>query len=291
MILALKLKLALAAAALAGPIAVSAAIPQLAGGGAPGSLHADVRVGVPELIEIAPGSFKHRAAGDFSRDHKPANAPIDTVRIDHAVSIMKRQVTAAEYQRCVDDGACAAQEDDAATDRAAVDVSWHDAKAYADWLSGKTGVRFRLPTDAEWAYAAGSRFHDEGWPDLEGGDPAQWRLARYEAESNEAPPKALRPIGSFGVNENGLVDVSGNVWEWTDTCFRRVALDSGKAAAGVTNCGVRVVEGRHRTYMTDFIRDARAGGCAVGTPPANLGFRLVREGGNRWDRLRSLARR
>jgi hypothetical protein len=45
------------------------------------------------------------------------------------------------------------------------------------------------------------------------------------------------------------------------------------------NCGVRVVEGQHRTYVTDFIRDALAGGCAVGTPPANLGFRLVRAGG------------
>ena len=43
------------------------------------------------------------------------------------------------------------------------------------------------------------------------------------------------------------------------------------------NCGVRVAEGVHRAYVTDFIRDARAGGCAQGVPPANLGFRLVRE--------------
>ena len=50
-----------------------------------------------------------------------------------------------------------------------------------------------------------------------------------------------------------------------------------RSAALVVNCGVRVVEGRHRTYVTDFVRDAHAGGCAVGTPPANLGFRLVRD--------------
>ena len=43
------------------------------------------------------------------------------------------------------------------------------------------------------------------------------------------------------------------------------------------NCGVRVVEGQHRSYMTDFIRDPRSGGCAVGKPPSNLGFRLVRD--------------
>jgi hypothetical protein len=47
-----------------------------------------------------------------------------------------------------------------------------------------------------------------------------------------------------------------------------------------TNCGVRVVEGAHRTYMTDFIRDPRTGGCAAGVPPANLGFRLVVETGH-----------
>jgi formylglycine-generating enzyme required for sulfatase activity len=153
-------------------------------------------------------------------------------------------------------------------------------------------MRLRLPIDEEWAYAAGSRFHDERWPDLETDDPAQWWLARYEAESGRSVPKALRPIGSFGVNENGLLDVSGNVWEWTNTCFHRVALDptSDKASPGSTNCGVRVVEGQHRTYVTDFIRDARAGGCAVGTPPANLGFRQVREQPTRWERLRSLVR-
>jgi formylglycine-generating enzyme required for sulfatase activity len=284
MILALKFKLALAAAALAGALAGSTAIPQLPGG---------IRgVAVPELIEIAPGSFAHRAAGDFSRNGKPANAPVVTVRIDHPMSIMTRQVTAAEYQRCVDDGACTAMEDDAAADRAAVNISWRDAVTYTDWLSGKTGIRFRLPTDEEWAFAAGSRFHDEGWPGLETDDPAQRWLARYEAESGRSVPKALRPLGSFGVNENGLVDVSGNVWEWTNTCFRRFAFDAATdaASAGTTNCGVRVVEGQHRTYVTDFIRDARAGGCAVGIPPANLGFRLVRDGGSRWDWLRSLAR-
>jgi hypothetical protein len=48
-----------------------------------------------------------------------------------------------------------------------------------------------------------------------------------------------------------------------------------------TNCGVRVVQGAHRTYMTDFIRDPRTGGCAAaGVPPANLGFRLVIEIGS-----------
>ena len=57
----------------------------------------------------------------------------------------------------------------------------------------------------------------------------------------------------------------------------RSAGAAGAAAAVTVNCGVRVVEGQHRSYVTDFIRDARAGGCAAGIPPSNLGFRLVRE--------------
>jgi formylglycine-generating enzyme required for sulfatase activity len=160
-------------------------------------------------------------------------------------------------------------------------VSWRDADAYARWLSRKTGETYRLPTDEEWAFAAGSRYQDDGLA-VDSEDPSRRWLARYEKEAslkNIEIDSTPRPLGAFGVNENGLLDVSGNVWEWTNTCFVRVALDeAGKPSDKQTaNCGVRVVEGQHRAYVTDFIRDARAGGCAAGVPPANLGFRLVRE--------------
>jgi formylglycine-generating enzyme required for sulfatase activity len=160
-------------------------------------------------------------------------------------------------------------------------VSWRDASAYAEWLSRRTGETYRLPTDEEWALAAGSRWQDDGIA-VDDNDPSRRWLARYEREANLKGAEAdaeTRPIGAFGANENGLLDVAGNVWEWTNTCFLRAEID---AAGRITdrqtvNCGVRVVEGQHRAYVTDFIRDARAGGCAAGVPPANLGFRLVRE--------------
>jgi formylglycine-generating enzyme required for sulfatase activity len=162
----------------------------------------------------------------------------------------------------------------------AVQVSWQDATAYATWLSAKTGETWRLPTDEEWVFAAGSRFHDDALSVAASRDPSVRWLARYEKESEQdALDQRPRPTGAFGANEYGLLDLSGNVWEWTNTCFIRQSLDAkGKSAgASTANCGVRVVEGEHRTYVTDFVRDARGGGCAVGKPPSNLGFRLVRE--------------
>ena len=238
-----------------------------------------------DLVELQPGAFRFRPSGEFTRDGKPVPAPFVKAAIDRRLAVMRHQVTAADYRRCVEAQACSMADPDAAADRPVVKVSWRDAHAYAGWLSRKTGVDLRLPTDEEWAYAAASRFNDDALPEsLAGSDPGQRALAIYDREASREGTidKAPRPIGSFGANENGLLDMAGNVWEWTDTCFVRSALGlKGELAATVANCGVRVVEGRHRAYMTDFIRDARAGGCSGGTPPSNLGFRLVHDRGPR----------
>ena len=195
---------------------------------------------------------------------------------------MQHQVSVAEYQRCVHDRVCAARAgapDD--PNLPAVMVNSRDAQAYASWLSHKLGGHYRLPSDEEWTFAAGSRAPNEAPLPLAENNPAKAWLARYEREANLDPvDKEVRPIGSFGANENGLLDISGNVWEWTATCFSRTMLD--QAGVPTQNCGVRVVEGRHRAYISDFIRDARGGGCAVGTPPSYLGFRLVRDDERSW---------
>jgi len=258
------------AVALAAPITCSAAMLALP----------TVKMIEPELIALKAGQVIYPPAGDFTRSGKPISAPPKTVYFARGLRIMKRQVTQAEYWKCVEDRGCpsAVLPGPASADKPMVGVSWRDADAYAIWYSGKAGKRYRLPADEEWAFAAGSRFRDEGWPAVDNTDPAQRWLARYESEFADEPiDKTPRAVGGFGANENGLLDIAGNVWEWTDTCFIRIRIDdAGEQTARTTNCGVRVVEGRHRTYMTDFIRDALSGGCAVGKPPANLGFRLVR---------------
>ena len=286
-------KISLLATAVVAPLAIMAFAP------GHGPELATSRVRVPDLVELPPGNFRYRASGEFTRDGKPTTAPVVAVTIKRTLTVMRHQITAADYGRCVEAEACPLVDRDAtASDRPMVNVSWWDARAYASWLSRETGLQFRLPTDEEWAYAAAGRVNDDALPErYYGNDSAQRTLAIYEREASreEVIDKAPQPIGSFGANENGLLDVAGNVWEWTDTCFVRSALDArGQVVATMTNCGVRVAEGRHRTYMTDFIRDARAGGCSIGTPPSNLGFRLVREDDPRrglfllWERAQRL---
>jgi formylglycine-generating enzyme required for sulfatase activity len=238
---------------------------------------------ISDLVEVRAASFSHRSSGEFTRNGRIVTAPLAMVTIPHTLAIMRHQVSAAEYRRCVEAGVCPTLEDDndlSAGNRPVVKVSWRDAQAYAAWLSRETGDHYRLPTDEEWAHAAASRFKDDALPETD--DPGQRALAIYARDRNDDINQEPQPIGTFGANENGLVDLAGNVWEWTDTCFTRYALDGrGQAVASTMHCGVRVVEGRHRAYMTDFVRDARSGGCSAGVPPTNLGFRLVREEGGR----------
>jgi len=267
MLMLIKMKAALVAGALVTPVLATVLTPS--------SSHD------PDGVKlVVSASFSYRAAGDFSRAGRPVEGPLREIRLPADIRVMKRQVTSAEYERCVKDGACPRiASGKASPDVPVTGVSWHDATAYSAWMTRKTGVVHRLPTDEEWTFAAAEKARDEALPLVDPSDPAQAWIARYEAESvrERTLTAAPQPGGTFGTNSRGLDDFAGNVWEWTDTCFLRVSLDEGRERVTNTNCGVRVVEGAHRAYMTDFIRDPKSGGCAAGVPPANLGFRLVVE--------------
>ncbi|AZO28979.1 SUMF1/EgtB/PvdO family nonheme iron enzyme [Mesorhizobium sp. M1B.F.Ca.ET.045.04.1.1] len=255
------------------------------------SPHAGSPAAVSELVVLTPGSFNHPQPGEFLKDDHPAPAPVLKETIDAPLQIMKFQVSALDYERCVAEGACKPADPRLVGDLPVTGVSFIDAQAYANWLSARTGETWRLPTDVEWAYAAGERFR----ADIEGGegdpaDPARRWLTQYrnEVALGRKPDPEPRPRGSFGLNSKGIADTAGNVWEWTSTCYAHATISSGGIASSISNCGVHVVEGFHRTYMSNFIRDGKSGGCAVGTPPDNLGFRLVRDRGSFVQALRRL---
>ncbi|MFN7025892.1 MAG: SUMF1/EgtB/PvdO family nonheme iron enzyme [Pseudorhizobium sp.] len=250
----------------------------------------------PEIVEIAPRTFKYRADGEVVRGVHPIDAPLLTVIERQPLTIMKYQVSVGEYDACVRDGACAAaaQPGTAGQDVPVTGVSFDDASAYARWLSKKTGDEWTLPSDRQLAFAGGKLFPDDASGlDPENKNPALKWIADYEREAalrskRDAAPK---PAGSFGENEYGFADFAGNVWEWTNTCHRRVSLyDNGGQRAVEEMCGVRVAVGPHRSPTSAFIRDPKGGGCSVGTPPDNLGFRLVKT--TRWyTSLQNLMRR
>lgn len=249
------------------------------------ALAGQAAIEAPTLVVLQPGTLLYWSAGEFTRGGLPVDPLQVSVPFKEPLAIMTHQVTVGEYRRCVADKVCAPAGGEAPDDVPVVMVSWYDAQTYAAWLSRKLGVTYRLPTDEEWTYAAGSRAPDERQFKVGGDAVARW-IARFEREANAEPAEqAPQPVGHFGANENGLLDIAGNVWEWTSSCYTRTVLDAtGKASGpGVRNCGVRIAAGRHRAYMSDFIRDPRGGGCAAGIPPSNLGFRLVRETKRVWS--------
>lgn len=241
---------------------------------------------VPATIRITPHSFTYRPAGEFYKDGFVVDAPKTEIARTRSLEIMKYQVTTAEYDACVAGGTCPAREDEtpSSLDLPATGVSYDDAIAYADWLSRQTGAVWTLPSDEDLAFAAGGKFPDDALGvDPDSNNPALRWLADYQ---REAARKASRdptpqPLGHFGEGEYGLADFAGNIWEWTTTCNRKITLGQDGATVGASeSCGIYIASGKHRSPLSAFIRDPKSGGCSVGTPPDNVGFRLVRD--NTW---------
>jgi formylglycine-generating enzyme required for sulfatase activity len=104
------------------------------------------------------------------------------------------------------------------SDHPVVNMSWHDAVAYCEWLSGKSGRNYRLPTEAEWERAAGWEVgagKQRRYPWGDGFDPEK-------CNTQEAGPGTTTPVGQYspdGDSPCGAADMAGNVWEWCQDWF------------------------------------------------------------------------
>lgn len=237
---------------------------------------------LPETVDIPTGPYSYRVAGQFRVGTHIVDAPIQQRVALQPLTIMKFPVSQTEYSACVSAGACKATDVIVGSNMPQTGISFFDAMAYAAWFSDLTQQHWRLPTDEEWTRAAGDRFHDDALGDPgNADDPAQRWIENYRAQTitrGDSEPELLSR-GSYGENDLGIADISGNIWEWTDTCYRTGILsENGKSIADSSEyCGVRAAQGKHRAYIIEFVRDAKVGGCAVGIPPDYLGFRLVLE--------------
>ncbi len=101
--------------------------------------------------------------------------------------------------------------------RPVINVSWFDAVAFANWLTKKTGKSFRLPSEAEWEYAAaGGRNALYPWGNALGRSNANCRKCGSSWDG-----KSTATVGSFTANGYGLHDMAGNVYEWTQDAFHK----------------------------------------------------------------------
>lgn len=198
-----------------------------------------------------------------------ASAPI-TLSTGHALYVQRFEVTIAEWNVCAAEGGCSltlrARPDQDAAVTPATGLSYVDAREYIDWINRKTGQDFRLPTAAEWAEMAKPVLPQE--PDPIFTDPSLTWASSYMIEGTA--PRALKPQGSFSTSPEGVADLDGSVWEWTQDCY---AGSAGKVDPA--RCPAFFVGGEHVAAMSYLVRDPGRGGCAVGSPPAHLGMRLV----------------
>jgi len=163
----------------------------------------------PEMVIVPAGSFR---MGDIGGEGSGDERPVHTVNFAQAFAIGRYTVTFDEY----DDYAKANQIEPPSDSgwgrgkRPVINVSWKDAVAYAHWLAGQTGKAYRLPSEAEWEYAAKAGTETAYW----WGDNIETNRANCAGSGSEWSGKQTAPVGSFPANPWGLQDTVGNVWEW-----------------------------------------------------------------------------
>jgi formylglycine-generating enzyme required for sulfatase activity len=164
--------------------------------------------------------------------------------------------------------------------RPVINVSWHDAQAYAEWLSEQTGHSYRLPSEAEWEYAArGGSYWMYWWMAAEDADVTDGVWANCHNCGSDWDGIRTAPVGQFPANPYGLYDMTGNVQEWVTDCYHdsyEGAPQDGSAWLR-PHCTRRVVRGGGYTSPLDTLRSARRGQLDQETRLDNLGFRVVRD--------------
>lgn len=233
----------------------------------PGRVFRDCPDVCPELVVLGPGSFvMGDAVGREPNDEKPAHR----VTIGQAFAVSRTEITFDDWDACVSDGGCR-HKPDADWGRGknpVVRVSWLDVvQQYIPWLSRKSGVTYRLLTEAEREYAAqggeGARFPT--------GDSIDRQQARFS-------DRRTALVASYPANSFGLFDLAGNVWEWVADCYNEtysgVPVD-GSAAREEERC-LRVMRGGGWDSPTADLRTSKRQWARDDIRSNAVGFRVAR---------------
>lgn len=260
--------------------------------------------GCPLMVELPPGRFlMGRPEGEEPASANPnrpewterAEGPQVEVEIGSSLAFGKYEVTFAEWDHCVDAGVCTHIPDDAGWgrgDRPVINVSRDDAEEYIRWLRQLTGQPYRLPSEAEWEYAArGGTTTARYW-----GDQIGRGMAVCDRCGSKWDKRSTAPVGSFPPNPFGLHDMLGNVSEWVADCWNpdhTGARTDGSARIEDSpwwkdgSCERPVLRGGAWGFFTWTVRAAKRSYfwpcCSISGEPWNprgdsRGFRVVRPG-------------
>ena len=226
----------------------------------------------PELVSIPPGTF--RMGSD--EGHR-SERPVRHVAVGTPFALGKYEVTVGEWQACLDAGACSSRPDrnEVGDSTPVHNVSWQDAQDYIAWLRQITGQPYRLPTEAEWEYAAraGSttRFW---WGDLVGVGKADCQDCGGDWDRSKPSD-----IGAFPPNPLGLHDMNGGVMEWVADCWiQDYRTAPGDASARVEpNCGQRTLRGGSWRNDQSYATATSRLGYDAGVRYYTNGFRVARD--------------
>ena len=192
-------------------------------------------------------------------------------------AIGRREVTFAEWDQCADAGACKHRPDDhgwGRGDRPVINVSWDDSKLFVGWLSQKSGQKYRLPTEAEWEYAARAGTKTPFWWGKDVGS------GRAQCDTCGSPTsKQIVATGSFRPNGFGLYDTAGNAAEWVEDCWNDSYRLAPKEAVAWTSgdCRLRVLRGGNFLSKATEVRSASRFRYDVDVRYYANGFRVVRD--------------
>jgi len=225
----------------------------------------------PEVVVLEGGRFmRGDAQGDD--DEKP---PVEVTLGPFAIGIT--EVTFEQYDRFCDDTR-RDRPDEADWGRGrhpVINVSWEDAVAYTEWLSRKTRRTYRLPTDAEWEYAARAGTVSRFW----WGDGVDVARANCEGCGSLWDGDRTARVGKFPPNPFGLYDTAGNVFEWVADCYHSSFADAPADGTAVDKpgCGKRVIRGGAWSFLPEESRSANRWRDFPTRHSDDTGFRIVRE--------------
>ena len=231
----------------------------------------------PEMVVIPAGRFR---MGDIQGKHGNDERPVRTVAIQRPFAMSRHEITFDQYDAFAKATGRTLPDDEGfgRGRQPVIRVSWNDAVAYAEWLSGQTGGRYRLPTEAEWEYAARAGTETVHW----WGNEIKQGLANCVGCGSRWAGKQPAPVGSFKPNQFGLYDTAGNVAERVQDCWHENyegAPTEGSAweEKNGGDCGRRVGRGGNWYRAHDWARSSHRFSNRPSFSGRALGLRLVRE--------------